>query len=101
MEEGETVITSADLSEIGENGLYISFHLTLFDPYTLPGVAHPEPGGFNWEEFTQVLAQIPWERVKACDLVGLEPSGDHTGLSNLVAGKTAREILLSLSSSKS
>jgi len=98
MEEGSTLVTPADLPDLGKNGIYLSLHLTLFDPYTLPGVAHPEPGGFNWENFSKVLAQIPWDRVKACDLVGLEPSGDHTGLSTLVAAKTAREIILSLSS---
>lgn len=96
MAEGETVISAEDLPGVGKSGIYLSLHLSLFDPCTVPGVAHPEPGGINWEEFAEIIALIPWGRVKACDLVGLEPSGDHTGFSNLVAAKVAREVILSL-----
>ncbi len=96
LKEGDTAITAEELPHLGKNGIYLSFHLSIFDPHTAPGVTSPEPGGLNWEEFSKMIALIPWDRVKACDLVGLQPSGDHTGLSHLVAAKAAREIILSL-----
>jgi agmatinase len=96
MADEGSVISAEDLPGVGKNGLYLSLHLSLFDPCSVPGVAHPEPGGINWDEFAEIIALIPWDRVKACDLVGLEPSGDHTGFSNLVAAKVAREVILSL-----
>jgi len=96
MSEGQTAITTEDIATLGEKGLYLSLHLSLFDPHTVPGVSEPEPGGISYQEFPKLLSLIPWERVKACDLVGLQPSGDHTGLSQLVAAKAAREIILSL-----
>jgi agmatinase len=96
IETGGTRLSVEDLPSLGKEGLYLNLDLSLFDPYTAPGVSHPEPGGMNWDEFSKIMAFIPWRRVKACDLVGLEPSGDHTGLSDLVAAKVLREIILLL-----
>ena len=96
MTKGKPPVTRSDLATLGKKGLYLSFHLSLFAPSTAPGVTDPEPGGISYREFTKILPLIPWERVKACDLVGLQPSGDHTGLSHLVAAKATREIILSL-----
>ena len=93
---GETQISAEDLPSLGEQGLYLSLDLSVLDPCTAPGVFHPEPGGMTWEEFSKIVALIPWNTIKACDFVGLEPSGDHTGFSNLIAAKIAREIILSL-----
>lgn len=96
MAENDTMIEAQDLPELGKKGLYLSINLSVFDPYTAPGVNLPEPGGIRWEEFSQIASLIPWARVKACDLVGLEPSGDHTGLSHLVSAKVVRQVILAL-----
>lgn len=90
------MMQAEDLPSLSKADLYLSIDLSIFDPFTLPGVADPEPGGLTWEQFAEVLALVPWGQVRACDVVGLEPSGDHTGLSSLVAAKVVREMILSL-----
>jgi arginase family enzyme len=38
--------------------VYITVDLDCFDPATVPGVGTPEPGGLDWYELTEVVAQV-------------------------------------------
>ena len=94
--EADTLISANDLPPLSEGPLYLAIDLGIFDPTAMSGVFNPEPGGLLWDPFAAILSRLPWSQIKACDLVGLEPSLDTTGLSTLIAAKAAREVILSL-----
>jgi len=86
-----------DLSVLDSDPIYVSIDLSIIDPAFMPWGLRPEPGGLDWTGFATLLSLIPWQNVKAVDLVGLAP-GDLAGAhSALFAAKALREILIYLS----
>ncbi len=56
--------------------VYITVDLDAFDPATLPGVGTPEPGGLDWYELTEVVAQVARKkRIVGFDIMELMPIG--------------------------
>ncbi len=87
---------AAALEKLGERPLYLSVDLDIFDPSLFPGTGTPEAGGIDWPVFEKLLKVIPWEKIKACDLMELSPALDASGCSSCLAAKAVREMLLSL-----
>jgi len=56
--------------------VYITVDLDCFDPATLPGVGTPEPGGLDWYELTEIVAQVARKkRIVGFDIMELMPLG--------------------------
>jgi agmatinase len=56
--------------------VYITVDLDCFDPATVPGVGTPEPGGLDWYELTDIVAQVAKKkRIVGFDIMELMPLG--------------------------
>ena len=56
--------------------VYITVDLDCFDPATVPGVGTPEPGGLDWYELTEIVAQVAQKkRIVGFDIMELMPLG--------------------------
>lgn len=60
------------LSELTDD-VYVTLDLDGFDPSEVPGVGTPEPGGFGWFDFLDILAALKGRRVVGFDVVELLP----------------------------
>lgn len=79
--------------------IFLTFDLDCLDPSLLPGTGTPEPGGLNFREVQKWLQAFEGLHFVAADVVELSPHYDHSGVSNVVAAKTIREVLMLLSTS--
>jgi agmatinase len=48
--------------------VYVTIDIDVFDPAFVPGTGTPEPGGMDWYEITQLLAEL----TKRVDIVGFD-----------------------------
>ena len=76
--------------------IYLTIDLDWFDPSLLPGTGTPEPGGFFWNDFEEILETLKDFRIVASDIVELSPEIDKSGVSSVVAAKVLRSLILSL-----
>ena len=76
--------------------IYLTIDLDWFDPSLLSGTGTPEPGGFFWNEFEEILKTLKDFRIVASDIVELSPEIDKSGVSSIVAAKVLRSLILSL-----
>ncbi len=76
--------------------LYLTIDLDWFDPSLLAGTGTPEPGGFFWDDFEEILKTLKNFRIVASDVVELSPEIDKSGVSSVVAAKVVRSLILSL-----
>ena len=78
--------------------LYLTVDLDWFDPSVLPGTGTPEPGGYDWHDFADVVDVLKRHRLVAADIVELAPQLDSSGVSSVLAAKVCRSLLLLLGS---
>ena len=78
--------------------LYLTVDLDWFDPAVLPGTGTPEPGGFLWRHFANLVDELRHHRLVAADVVELAPQLDPSGVSSVLAAKVVRSLLLLLGS---
>jgi len=76
--------------------IYLTIDLDWFDPSLLAGTGTPEPGGFFWNDFEEILKTLGEFRIVASDIVELSPEIDKSGVSSIVAAKVLRSLILSL-----
>ena len=76
--------------------IYLTIDLDWFDPSLLAGTGTPEPGGFFWNDFEEILNTLKDFRIVASDIVELSPEIDKSGVSSIVAAKVLRSLILSL-----
>ena len=76
--------------------LYLTVDLDWFDPAVLPGTGTPEPGGFHWGDFAELVEELRHHQLVAADVVELAPQLDPTGVSAVFAAKVVRSLLLLL-----
>jgi agmatinase len=76
--------------------LYLTVDLDWFDPAVLPGTGTPEPGGFLWPHFADLVDELRHHQLVAADVVELAPQLDPTGVSSVLAAKVVRSLLLLL-----
>tara|TARA_Y100001968_G_scaffold212345_1_gene195508 strand:+ start:81528 stop:82418 length:891 start_codon:yes stop_codon:yes gene_type:complete len=76
--------------------IYLSIDLDWFDPSFLPGTGTPEPGGYSWNDFAEIIEVLKDHQIIAADIVELAPQLDSSSISSLLAAKVARSILILL-----
>ncbi len=87
---------AAALAPLRGRPLYLTVDLDWFDPAVLPGTGTPEPGGFHWPQFAELLEELRHHRLVAADVVELAPQLDPSGVSAVLAAKVTRSLLLLL-----
>jgi agmatinase len=68
--------------------VYVTLDLDGFDPSEAPGVGTPEPGGFSWFDFLEVMEALGDRRVVGFDVVELMPIPGQA-VSEFLAAKAA------------
>ncbi|MEB8171727.1 agmatinase [Macrococcus caseolyticus] len=81
---------------IGNTPVYVTIDLDCLDPSIFPGTGTPEPGGLTYRELEPAFKVFEQLNVVAADIVELSPPYDHSGVSNAVAAKVARELMLAI-----
>ncbi len=76
--------------------LYLTVDLDWFDPAVMPGTGTPEPGGFLWSHFATLVEELRHHHLVGADVVELSPQLDPTGVSNVLAAKVVRSLVLLL-----
>ena len=84
------------LEQLQGRPMYLTVDLDWFDPSVLPGTGTPEPGGFFWPDFADLVAVLQQHRLVAADVVELAPQLDPSGVSSVLAAKVTRSLLLLL-----
>ena len=74
--------------------LYLTVDLDWFDPAVMPGTGTPEPGGFLWSHFAALVQELGHHKLVGADVVELSPQLDPTGVSNVLAAKVVRILIL-------
>lgn len=87
---------AASLAPLRGRPLYLTVDLDWFDPAVLPGTGTPEPGGFHWPQFAELVEELRQHRLVAADVVELAPQLDPSGVSAVLAAKVTRSLLLLL-----
>lgn len=71
--------------------VYITVDLDCFDPATVPGVGTPEPGGLDWYELTEIVAQVAKKKkLVGFDIMELMPLGGQVRSDFLASRLTYR-----------
>ncbi|HEX7880793.1 MAG TPA: agmatinase [Candidatus Eisenbacteria bacterium] len=70
------------------DNVYVTLDLDGFDPSEAPGVGTPEPGGFSWFDFLEVMEALGKRRVIGFDVVELMPIPGQA-VSEFLAAKAA------------
>jgi agmatinase len=76
--------------------LYLTVDLDWFDPAVMAGTGTPEPGGFLWSHFAELVAELRHHTLAGADVVELAPQLDPSGVSSVLAAKVVRSLLLLL-----
>ena len=84
------------LSPLRGRPLYLTVDLDWFDPSVLPGTGTPEPGGYHWTDFANLVEVLREHYLVAADVVELAPQLDTSGISSVLAAKVTRSLLLLL-----
>ena len=53
--------------------IYLTVDLDWFDPAVLPGTGTPEPGGYHWSDFANLIGVLREHHLVAADVVELAP----------------------------
>ena len=85
------------VNSIGDRPIYFTVDLDVLDPSVFPGTGTPEPGGVSFEALRRAVTLVCSRcNVVGCDVNELSPPYDPSGVSNAVAAKVVREMLLAL-----
>ena len=87
---------AAALAPLRGRPVYLTVDLDWFDPAVLPGTGTPEPGGFHWPQFAELVEELRQHQLVAADVVELAPQLDPSGVSAVLAAKVTRSLLLLL-----
>ena len=87
---------AAALTPLKGREIYLTVDLDWFDPSVLPGTGTPEPGGYDWHDFSKVVEVLRAHRLVAADIMELAPQLDTSGTSSVLAAKVTRSLLLLL-----
>ena len=74
--------------------LYLTVDLDWFDPAVMPGTGTPEPGGFLWQHFAELVDELKHHNLVGADVVELAPQLDPSGISSVLAAKVTRSLQL-------
>ena len=83
------------VNSLGDKPIYFTVDLDVLDPSVFPGTGTPEPGGVSFEALRRAVTLVCSRcNVVGCDVNELSPPYDPSGVSNAVAVKVVREMLL-------
>ena len=89
------------VNALGDKSVYFTVDLDVLDPSVFPGTGTPEPGGVSFEALRRAVTLVCSRcNVVGCDVNELSPPYDPSGVSNAVAAKIVRDMLLALDTSK-
>lgn len=71
--------------------VYLTLDLDGFDPSECPGVGTPEPGGFSWFDFLDILDALKGRRIVGFDVVELLPLPGQA-VSDFLAAKAVYKL---------
>lgn len=74
--------------------VFLTIDLDVLDPSILCGTGTPEPGGMSFSTFIEWLLAFQGLNFVGADVVELSPHYDASGVSNVVAAKVVREVML-------
>ena len=87
---------SEKLNLFKESPIYLTVDLDWFDPSLVSGTGTPEPGGFFWNDFQNIIFALSEFKIIGGDIVELSPDIDQSGISSVVAAKVARSLIMTL-----
>ncbi len=82
------------LERLKNRPVFLTIDLDALDPSIMCGTGTPEPGGLSYKDFTDWLLPFRGLNFVGADVVELAPHYDQSGVSNVVAAKVVREVLL-------
>ncbi len=82
------------MNQIKDRPIYLTVDLDVLDPSVLSATGTPEPGGISFNQLIEALKMIISSQIVGLDVMELSPHYDHSGVSNVVAAKVVREMLL-------
>jgi len=84
------------LPTIGNRPIYLTIDIDVLDPSTAPGTGTTEAGGITSRELLETIHYMARHgaNVIGCDLVEVAPVYDHSEMTQIVASKIVRELLL-------
>lgn len=82
------------LEKFKDRPVFITIDIDCLDPSLVPGTGTPEPGGLTFNELMEWLLEFKKLNIVGADLLELAPHYDSSGVSNAVAAKIVRELLL-------
>lgn len=84
------------LPTIGKRPIYLTIDIDVLDPSTAPGTGTTEAGGITSRELLETIHYMARQgaNVIGCDLVEVAPVYDHSEMTQIVASKIVRELLL-------
>ncbi|WP_419764595.1 MAG: agmatinase [Arcobacter sp.] len=83
------------VKRLKDKPVYITIDLDVLDPSVMPGTGTPEPGGIDFHDLMNIIKELnKLNNVVGMDVVELSPKYDASGISNAVACKTLRELVL-------
>jgi agmatinase len=85
------------LPTIGNRPIYLTIDIDVLDPAHAPGTGTTEAGGITSRELLDTIHFMAnnGANVIGCDLVEVAPVYDHSEMTQIVASKIVRELLLS------
>ncbi len=84
------------LPTIGNRPVYLTIDIDVLDPSAAPGTGTTEAGGITSRELLDTIHFMAQNgaNVVGCDLVEVAPVYDHSEMTQIVAAKIVRELLL-------
>lgn len=106
-EFGAQVITAIDVIKSGTGwvmnqipeaeNIYITIDIDVLDPSVAPGTGTLEPGGLNYIQMRDMLAQLPQKgKIVEFDLVEVNPLYDPAGITAQVASRLILDFLAAI-----
>ncbi|NGQ96215.1 agmatinase [Brevibacillus sp. SYP-B805] len=84
------------LPTIGNRPIYLTIDIDVLDPSAAPGTGTTEAGGITSRELLETIHYMARNgaNVIGCDLVEVAPVYDHSEMTQIVASKIVRELIL-------
>lgn len=84
------------LPTIGNRPIYLTIDIDVLDPSAAPGTGTTEAGGITSRELLETIHFMAQNgaNVIGCDLVEVAPVYDHSEMTQIVASKIVRELIL-------
>lgn len=83
------------IAALGRRPVYLTVDIDVADPAAAPGTGTAEPGGWSARELLEAVAQLCRLNLVGADIVEVSPPQDPSGITQILAAKIAREVIVS------